>query len=168
MVRPWLVQALVLAVAAAQIAYYYVRLPDRVPADFDLQGVAVGWMSRAGFLATYVAVAATIVVACHWLPRWIGKLPSAGLRSLHKYWLAPERRQSTIDAIRLQLGWIGVCTQAFVVVVMQLVMNAALVGGKRVSMSILWTALVLYLVAILRIARRLMVRFATPSTAGPG
>jgi len=53
-------------------------------------------------------------------------------------------------------------------VVMQLVMNAALMGGKRVSMSILWTALVLYLAAILRIARRLMLRFATPSTAGPG
>ena len=169
MVRPWLVQALVLALAAAQIAYYYVRLPDRVPADFDLQGVAVGWMSRAGFLATYVAVAAIIVVACHWLPRWIGKLPSAALSLANKaYWLAPERRQSTIDAIRQEIGWIGVCTQAFVVVVMQLVLNAALSGGERVSMSILWTALVLYLAAILRIARRLVLKFATPSAAGTG
>ncbi len=167
--RPWLVQVLVLALAAAQMAFYYARLPDRVPSDFDLRGVAAGWMSRAGFLATYIAVAAIIVVACHLLPRWIGKLPSAGLHMANRTtWLAPERRQRTLAAIERQLGWIGVCTQAFVVVVMQLVMNAALSGGERVSMPILWTVLVLYLVAIFRLALRLVSKFSTPAAAGPG
>jgi Domain of unknown function (DUF1648) len=45
------VYLLLIGLSAAQVAYYYPRLPDNVASHFDWMGRPDGWMSKSSFLA---------------------------------------------------------------------------------------------------------------------
>ena len=126
-----LVQVLVwtslLMLAAADLAWLYPQLPDRVATHFNAAGAADGWSTRSGFLTTCLvtlALTAILIPALSWglrfvPPRWIN-IPN------RVYWLAPERVDETLRAVGDAVRWLGVPIFATLVALYHLMMRANL------------------------------------------
>jgi len=123
----------VLAVAAlAQAAWWWPQLPERVASHFDMADRVNGWMSRTGFLAVTVVLQVLIAGLFLGLPLLIERLPDALINVPHKdYWLAPERRRSTLAHMSAGLMAVGCATLLLLLVIFQgiFALNASLARG---------------------------------------
>ena len=89
---------LVIAVAAVvQCVHDFPLLPDRMASHFGPSGMPNGWMSKSQFLTVYAMVLLPALAVEFWLARRIAKTPGARMNLPNKdYWMAPERRASTL------------------------------------------------------------------------
>ncbi len=94
---------------------YYPRLPEKMAAHFNFEGLPNGWMPKDVFflLMLVVAVGSASIIA-FLSPRIIASRPDNQINLPHKdYWLAPARREATFRFIAAQMGWFG-CAVLFV------------------------------------------------------
>ncbi|MCM3877755.1 MAG: DUF1648 domain-containing protein [Thermoanaerobaculia bacterium] len=134
--------------------------PERVPSHFDAAGHANAWSSRDEFFALQVAVIlglAALFIAIPWLLRFT----PAGLINLpnKSYWLAPGRREETIDRLASYFDVFASATVLLLIVVFELASLASRGGGLATNYFL--PALVSYLVFSLGWTVALIRTFAT-------
>ncbi len=133
------------AVVAVQVAYYAPLLPDTVASHFNGAGQPDGWMSKTAFLGVYLFIVATSAGIFFAIGALVKRVPDRWINLPRKdHWLAPERREETLEFLSVQMLWFGNVTLMFLSHVMGVAMAANLEPHPRLGESTLW-ALVLYL-----------------------
>ena len=128
-----------LLLAAAQVFYYYPRMPDTVASHFDGLGAANDWSSKTGFFAIYLAMVVMLVAVFELLPRWSQKSNRFGSKIPNRdYWLAPERVAETGEFLRRQMMLMGIAHMLLVVYAIQLAIIANLDSEPRLHPGIGW------------------------------
>ena len=138
-----------IALAIAQIAFYYPQMPRVVASHFDGLGAANDWSGRNGFFGLYSAMLALLVLIFIYAPRWSEKRARFGMKIPNReYWLAPERLHQTRGFFRRQMLVMGVVHLGLAIFTVQLVIQANFDQAPRLHHSIAW-ALGLYFVILI-------------------
>jgi len=89
-----------IACSAAIVVVTSGGLPERVATHFAFDGRANGWMTRHAYAWTMgilaLALPFGVWISAGWLPRRWPKLVNVPFRN---YWLAPARREATLDRL---------------------------------------------------------------------
>jgi len=154
----------VMGLIAAQVAYYYGRLPDVVASHFGANGLANGFMSRAGFVGFYVGLVLFLMAVFAAVSALLRAVPTELINVPNKeYWFSGEREQSSRAWLSRDIQILGLGVVVFVAIVMQRVFMAN-VSGERPCLptkSILVSVGVL-MVFMLSMAGRMLRRFSGP------
>ena len=151
----FLLLALVLVIDLALTAP---SLAEPIATHFDGMGNPNGWMSRNGYAAFMTVlgiglpllVMGMVRVAPAWFPRRLN-IPN------RSYWLAPDRREETIQFLNTHMAWLATWMVSFVIAIHHLVLmaNASqparlphaaffVVMGSFLAVVALWAALLWY------------------------
>lgn len=131
-----------LALSVIQSVYFYPQLPDTVASHFDGRGIPNGWMSKQMFVAVYLGMMLLMVAIFHIIPRFPNQLRNIPNRD---YWMAPERKEGTLNYIDNVSPRLGIATMLLFLYVFQLVMEANLFPKPVLSGNVGW-ALILYFI----------------------
>jgi serine/threonine-protein kinase len=152
------------AAAAAQHAWYWNQLPDRVATHFNLSGAPNDWMSKPAatslLLATQLLIPwflVGIAALTAWLPSSLVNLPN------REYWLAPERRRESLAFVNRELAAIALAVAWFMAAVSHLAFEANISGGPFATNAML-ALLGLYMAIVLGIVGRIWWRFRKPTS----
>lgn len=153
---------LVILIAAADVAWLYPQLPERVATKFGGGGQPVAWSTRAGFLTAHLvgfSLTALLMLGLRFALPWI---PAALINLPHReYWLAPERVGYTRQLVGDMLLGLGSGLLAFLTAMGHLTMRANLTPEPRLSPA--FPVLVgVYLAAMLGFVVWMFLRFRTP------
>lgn len=114
------------------------RLPERIATHFDVSGAADGWMTRAShfqFMLTFgllFPLAVPVICFClRFMPASLINIPR------REFWLAPERRQQTVDYLFGHALWFGCLAVCFVAGSHLLVVEANLRNPPTLSTALL-------------------------------
>lgn len=130
---------LLILLAFWQLFHYEPLLPQRMATHFDGAGTADGWSSRSEFLRTNAIMVAGFGILFVGITALIGRVPDAHINLPNKqYWLAPERRATTLDWIGRQMEWFGAATIALLLGMTQLTILANLSGGNALGDAFWW------------------------------
>jgi hypothetical protein len=103
---------LVCALSVAQLLHAAWVLPEQVPLHFSFDGTPDSHGSRAALIIlnwVLLAFNAALFLALPWL---MARLPDDLINLPNKdYWLAPARRQSTLESLASHMRWMGCATQ---------------------------------------------------------
>src|SRR5690554_6551235 len=105
---------LFLLVLAAWVAVSSQTLPSLVASHFDASGKADGYMPRGVYTAfvSILVAGAPLLVAL--LPYWVIRDDGTNLNIPNKqYWLAPERRETTLALVRGHGRWLAAVVALF-------------------------------------------------------
>lgn len=150
--------------AAVQIAYYFPRLPATVASHFDALGEPNRFEPKGVFLELYVVVLLLLAAIYLVLPRLMLVMPAEYINLPNKdYWLAPERREATVDFFSDRFIIFGAGTLALVVLMFQLGITANLTGQPFPSAIAFWV-LGAYLAFTLVWLGAIFVRFSRVSS----
>lgn len=120
-----------LALALVQAARHHATLPAQVATHFNTRGEPDAWMSRHTHAAFQVGLILFIAAVFAGLARYIGRLPAHFINVPHReYWLAPERRAGSLQAVARLLYLIGCATLGFFMFMFHHVHRANLSGGR--------------------------------------
>jgi uncharacterized membrane protein len=133
-------------------------LPERIPTHFGAGGVPDAWMTRVGYTAFMLVFAVGLPIVIVWA---IGGLPRAFPRQVNlpnrDHWLAPERREASLEFLGRHACWLGCMMVLMAVGVHVLLLRASastpprLEEGPFVAMLVAFlAALVVWIVAIYR------------------
>ena len=96
-------------------AHYYPLLPERVASHFASDGTPNGWQPKEVFLLLMGMVAGVTAIIGFMAPELVAKRPASQINLPNKeYWLAPERRATTMDFVAAQMRWFA-CAVLFVI-----------------------------------------------------
>jgi uncharacterized membrane protein len=124
---PTIAFILLAACAAVQIAYYLPRLPAVIVSHFNAAGIADGWEAKPFFLEFYVIILVMLGLIFLLVPRLMYVIPVEMINLPNKaYWLAPERRASSLAFFVDHFEIFGAATLVLLVCFMQLTMVANL------------------------------------------
>jgi uncharacterized membrane protein len=144
-VRNWIL-VLPLAVFLIQLEYHRPQLPEKVASHFDAEGNANGWSSREEFLLIMAATVLGSFTVFAVISLVMGKVPVSLINVPRKsYWLAPERRESTIALLRSWLAVFGIATQLLLMAIFEVTVQANLRDPPRIPGAMLWGILGAYL-----------------------
>jgi uncharacterized membrane protein len=134
---------LLLVATLAQTAWYYPRLPVRVPSHFDVTGHVNAHMPKQDFVRIHLLVVGLLSLMFLVVPALIGRLPPGMVNLPNKeYWLAPERRAQTMGILQAHLIGFGNAMLLFLFVVFGDAMRASLMPEPRLPNRI-WAMLVM-------------------------
>lgn len=138
-------------------------LPDRVASHFGAEGLANGYMTRAGYhwfmLFFTLGFPAFMVLAIGWLPRLIPQYTNIPNRN---YWFAPERRALAFDFLTIHALWFGCLLVLFLCSVHWLVVQANAQHPPQLANGPFLLALGVFLAAIVVWTIGLYQRFRVP------
>ncbi|HEX5854318.1 MAG TPA: DUF1648 domain-containing protein [Thermoanaerobaculia bacterium] len=119
--------------------------PDRVPSHFDAAGRPNAWSSRDEFFTLQVGVTLGVAALLIGMP-WLLKFTPTSLINLpnKSYWLAPERREETMDRLASYFDVFASATVLLLLAVFELTSLASRGGG--LSTNFFLPVLVSYLV----------------------
>lgn len=96
-----------------QAARAYPTLPATVASHFNAAGVPDGFAPKGGFLGLYAGLVLFMGISLSAVARRIKSTPNEDLRLPRKdYWLAPERRERTLEKVGAYLFVFGAATNA--------------------------------------------------------
>ncbi|HEY6167581.1 MAG TPA: DUF1648 domain-containing protein [Verrucomicrobiae bacterium] len=159
---------LALAVSlVAQAAWYFPQMPERMASHFDASGAPNGWMSKHQFFSFLTGLTGVLMLVFVGLPVVLPKIPTSLINLPHKaYWLAAERRQTTLRFFGEWFLWQGCAMLAFVALVQELVYRANL-GDSRHLDGRTWVAAAVFVVWTLGGVGLLLVKFRRVPSARP-
>lgn len=153
---------LVLGVAAADLAWLYPQLPERVVTKFGTGGQPVAWSDRGTFLAVQLfslGFVATLILGLWWAMPW---LPANWINLPHRdYWLAPEREAATRQCVRNLVLGLGIALLAYLTLMGHLTLRANLAPPPHLGPAFWWITGV-YLAGTLGLVVWLYLRFRLP------
>lgn len=121
---------LLLLMAIGQALYYYPLLPDTVAAHFGPSGKADGWMTKDVSIAVDVGLFVFMTVLFSSISIFI-KNAKSGINVPNKeYWLAPERREETVQYMVSTLNTIGIVVLCFLLMMFEITYRANLVPDR--------------------------------------
>jgi uncharacterized membrane protein len=95
----------------AHALWYYPRLPEQVAHHFGATGEPDAWGHKTQFLVVYLVTVGVMVATFLGLGLALPKIPNSAINLPNKdYWLAPERRQQTLDYMLPWFLWLGSLT----------------------------------------------------------
>lgn len=154
--------ALVILIAAADVAWLYPQLPERVATKFGGGGQPVAWSTRAGFLTAHLvsfSLTALLMLGLRFALPWI---PASMINLPHRaYWLAPERAGYTRQLVGDMILGLGSSLLAFLAALGHLTMSANLTSEPRLGPAFP-VLMGIYLATMLGFVVWLFVRFRTP------
>lgn len=152
----------VLLAAAADLAWLYPQLPERVATKFGAGGQPVEWSTRGAFLTVQIfslAFVAALILGLWWaMPRFPAHLINLPHR---QYWLAPEREAATRQWLGDLVLGLGMALLAYLSWVGHLTMRANLAPEPRLGPAFAWGTGV-YLAGTLGLVVWLVLRFRLP------
>jgi serine/threonine-protein kinase len=105
---PKLIFALLALYAAVHFMSVYPQLPGVVASHFDGRGAPNGWQTKQAFFTFFVGVTVLCVLVGFGLASIIGAIPIQLINLPNKYyWLAPERREGTLEWLKAYFGWLA-------------------------------------------------------------
>lgn len=135
-----------LVLAVLQLAHFYPLMPETMASHFDAAGRPNGFQSRAEFFGLMAVILVAVVGIFVGLGSFFRVIPMSWMNLPHReYWLAPERRESTVDFIGQQMEWFGVATLLLLLLVVQAAIDANLTPETRLDPHSMWLLLGLYL-----------------------
>jgi uncharacterized membrane protein len=127
------------ALAIAQIVYYYPQVPEVVASHFDGLGDPNDWSGRNGFFGLYAAMLVLLIIVFIFAPRWSEKRARYGMKIPNKeYWLSPEHIDQTRAFFRRQMLVMGIVHLSLAIFTVQLVIEANFDQAPRLHHSIIW------------------------------
>lgn len=161
--RRWVVFALLLLAAAAFIAITSQSLPDIVASHFSGSGQADGYMPRRTYIifmgVVTLAVPLSIVVVQALM---VSRPDRLKLRN-RDYWLAPERREKTLEFLNVHAMRFAAMLLLFLCVVHWLLLKANEVQPAHLDSGLFITALASFLVAMVVWLVAMFLRFRGPA-----
>lgn len=125
MTAPLAALGIVLAAAAAFVVATSSSLPPTVASHFGVGGVANGFMTRPGYVTFMVGMMLGLAALFEGLPRLLRGLRTASFNLPNRdYWLAPERRDATLDDLQRRMRWLACAMLALLAYVHWLVVQA--------------------------------------------
>lgn len=159
MTRPWVFAAWLGAVAGF-ILVTGTQLPAIVASHFALGGQADGFMPRSAYLAVMciagVALPGIIVIV---QARIMRKWPQRMRLPNREYWLAPQRREATVEAITRHIMLFGFGLSALIAFVHWEVVQANLREPPRLAAARFSVAIGLFIAGTIWWVCRLYARF---------
>jgi hypothetical protein len=158
----------VLAAAAAQMAYFRDRLPPLVASHFDGRGVPNGFMTRDALFVFHAGLLLFLMLVFGGVGRLVRAVPPSLVNLPNReYWLAPERREESIAWLERELSGFGAFVCLFVVIVMQLVLATNVAAVEQGTLPRLPTAPIVSCVALVPVGTivllvRMYRRFGAP------
>lgn len=141
-------------------------LPDRVASHFGMEGAANGWMSRPSYLAFQTAFPLLLALLFVGILALIRMLPARFVNLPNRdFWLAPERRATTVAALRGWFVWMLCLFVVFFGGLHGLTVAANRVAPPRLPMGGLLLVVIAFLLGLMLWAILLMVRFAGTDAA---
>ena len=154
---------LLAAAGVAQLAYYHPLLPETMASHFNGAGQPDGYQSRSAFFALCAAVLALNVAIFGGFGVLFRKLPSKWFNLPNRdYWLAPERRDETIETISSQMEWFGAATLALYLYVIQMVLETNQTSSPGLDPPSMFLVIGLYLLFSAIWTIRFVLRFQKP------
>ncbi len=140
--------AAVLIVVAWFIVTTTGHLAEPVATHFGGDYLANGFMTRDGYVAFSLAFSTVLPVivagAVGWLPRLFPRAVNVPNRD---YWLAPERRDATLESIAIRAILLGGLLALFMAGVHWLILQANAAVPPQLPARAFWTMLIAFLVA---------------------
>ncbi len=130
---------------------------------FDGAGRPNGFQSRDGFVAFCALMLFMTLVVFGGLGAVFRKIPSKWFNLPNRdYWLAPERRDETLDALSAQMEWFGVASLGLYLFVIQMVLETNQTSEPGLDSSSMFVVLGLYLLFSAVWTTRLFLRYRKP------
>lgn len=162
----WLPDALVSALIAAysiRIGSVWHALPARLASHFGVSGEANSFMARDSFFLSMafvcgltISVPAIVRFMLHRMPDKLINLPN------RDYWLAPERRDTTIERLHGFLSWLAVVIALLFAWTLELIVRANL-SGTGVDMRAFGIGFAAFVASIIYLLARLSRGFQAPA-----
>ena len=138
-------------------------LPPRVASHFDVHGFANGYMGRDDYLLLMAGIGFGIPILLAALLSAVPYLAPTRLRiPARDYWIAPERRDATLNTIATSGLVIANIVAAFMIAVQLLVVQANNRAPPQLDNASLYTLIALLVIAILAWQIILWRRFQVP------
>lgn len=148
--------------AAAQIAWYYPQLPETMASHFDGAGRPDAWMSKDGFFLLYAGMVALQLAIFGGALALLRRVPDRLFNLPHRdYWLAPERRDRTLDYLESWGLWFGCAVLALLLGIFQLAIGSNL-SQQGLPVAAVQVLLGAFLVFSSVASVRLLLHFARP------
>lgn len=128
----------------AHALWYYPRLPEQVAHHFGASGQPDAWGSKAQFLVVYLVTVGVMAATFLGFGLLMPKIPNSAINLPNKnYWLAPERRQQTLDYVLPWFLWLGSLTMLLLLDIFQQSFQVHL--GKATKLNHFWITMGAYL-----------------------
>ena len=139
---------LTIVISAVQQAYYYPKLPYKVAIHFNASGFPDNFSDKLFSALMQVGVvifmALVVLVSDYFVKHGSDNFINIPNR---KYWLAPERRERTIDLLSSFVYWLGILTNLFLIFVSQRIINVNLNPEMTLGRHF-WAYLTAYLLSL--------------------
>lgn len=157
---PRMVYLFLVLVCLLMLGYYYPQMPVRVASHFAADGSPNGWMPRESFLLLTFIICASSAIVAFLAPWQIASRSDARINLPNKdYWLAPERRETTMTYIASTMGWFG-CGLLFVLISASfLALRANLAPLHRFNSQAMFFVLATFLVFLIFLVTNMIRHF---------
>jgi uncharacterized membrane protein len=132
------------------IAYnYYPSLPEKIATHFGSSNSPSSYSDKLSFLLLYNIIM-LFLTAMFWGINYLMKIGGDSMVNLpnKKYWLAPERREATIEKLRANMNFFGLLTFLFMLLNQIYIFEANLLTEVRLGDSF-WITFVVYMMMIM-------------------
>ncbi|MCW9025418.1 MAG: hypothetical protein OQK73_12165 [Gammaproteobacteria bacterium] len=146
--KPCLYRSLNISLLIGLIAqfYYFSVLPDAVANHFGNDGHANGWMSNTANLIFSIVILVVNTLVFLSTETIFRKVPIKYISFPKKeYWLAPERKESSIELMTSWMLFFGVATNIFLILVLHLVYRANMNTPPKLDEDSSFIVMVLYI-----------------------
>ncbi len=140
--------------------YYYPAIPETMAIHFSFSGSADSWLSKEMYVYLISGVTLFVLLVFWGVGKMMAKLPDDLINVPNKkYWLAPERREQTIQDLRGDLNIIGAMTMLFLGLISAIVYRANLSEAASLDPGLFWPLLIGYIVLVIGYAIRRQLRY---------
>jgi uncharacterized membrane protein len=153
---PFFLVLSLVSVAVLRVISVWARLPPAMASHFGPSGRPDAFMGRGEFLLVFAGLGGGVTLLLLGMPALLKVMPASWINLPNRdYWLAPERRKAALSRLGNYLAWFSVALAAFLLGVLELVLQAnlqraALANGPFVSMLLAFFAAAIALLAVMQ------------------
>jgi uncharacterized membrane protein len=142
--------------------WWYGKLPDVVPSHFDAEGNPDGEITKSAYYLLIGLVHAITAFGFPLLILGMKRMPVSLINIPNKdYWLAPERRDQTLQVSNAMLLLVGIFTMVLIACLFQLSAKVAIGTRDNINPEF-FGCLVAYLILVFGVVGLMCFRFRLP------
>ncbi|HAG08478.1 MAG TPA: hypothetical protein DCK87_02780 [Desulfotomaculum sp.] len=139
---------------------YWPCLPEKVATHFSANGFPNGWEPKESNFIFTSAILVFIAIVFLLTPFLLKKCPKEWINFPKKdYWLAPERKESSILIISNWMYFIGLATNILLIIIFHLVYIANTTNPVKLNNNLFFPVLIIYLLISIGWGIMLHIRF---------
>lgn len=166
---PKLIFVLLALYAAVHFSAVYPQLPSVVASHFNGRGAPNGWQPKQAFFIFFVVMTVLCVLIGFGLASIIGAIPIQLINLPNKYyWLAPERREDTLEWLKAYFGWLACGLYVVMIVAFDYAAKSNLHPGQPPDAARLWYTLGGFLMFTIVWLVRMFTKFLRPPQNNAG